>query len=285
MENFFKKLKKIVKPKENKTSKMKKNSKSPQQSLSPTAGTSHDLTTAPHSSPPPPSPETAQAAPSPETAQAEPLESTSHEANTGQPDEFTKNLYKKPTTLIRDKSDNLEITVLQRELRQNHKFKLTDHLYELKVKEMKNSGSDKGTLIFDLFDLFEKSLIKLINTLKSTYKEDNNHLIYITVVKKEIFHGINTGSIPLQTNSKQIANIVLNMLDNYLQSNKQAKVSSDFGFHIKVLNIPHLQHLQNIKKRNKNAKFGIKAKKMKPDNSSTFTKDIPVGCPGKAKSI
>jgi G:T-mismatch repair DNA endonuclease (very short patch repair protein) len=283
MENFFKKLKKIVKPKENKTSKMKKNSKSPQQSLSPTAGTSHDLTTAPHSSPPPPSPETAQAAPSPETAQAEPLESTSHEANTGQPDEFTKNLYKKPTTLIRDKSDNLEITVLQRELRQNHKFKLTDHLYELKVKEMKNSGSDKGTLIFDLFDLFEKSLIKLINTLKSTYKEDNNHLIYITVVKKEIFHGINTGSIPLQTNSKQIANIVLNMLDNYLQSNKQAKVSSDFGFHIKVLNIPHLQHLQNIKKRNKNAKFGIKAKKMKPDNSSTFTKDIPVGCPERQK--
>ncbi len=125
--------------------------------------------------------------------------------------------------------------------RKRTRYSLSDHLFNLWVETKRNITP----LIFDLEFALEKALVHVLDRLRSEYNaSQNQNQVYITVLEKNILHGLNSGNYSLNTPSQKIARWVLSMLYNYLKSDQTLRLNDSFKIQIKVLSFRHVRDLE-----------------------------------------
>ncbi len=124
-------------------------------------------------------------------------------------------------------------------------YSLSDHLFNVWIEP---KGSNP--YIVDLEGALEKALIQILDSLKAVYNAtQNQNQIYITIIEKNILHGLNSGNYSLQTPSQKIVRWVLSMLYNYLKSDQTLKLNDTFKIQIKVLSLRHVQDLEKFRRK------------------------------------
>ncbi len=148
-------------------------------------------------------------------------------------------VYKKGTKVFEDHAYKVYVKAVSH--RQRTQYSLSDHLFTLWLEEKTHSVP----LLFDLEFALEQALIQVLDRLKEVYNaQQNQNQIYVTVLEKNILHGLNSGNYSLNTPSKKIVRWVLSMLYNYLKSDQTLRLNNSFKIQIKVLSIRHVRDLQ-----------------------------------------
>jgi hypothetical protein len=113
-------------------------------------------------------------------------------------------------------------------------------LFELKI----HSKQNRSAKLTDLFELLHEGLKKALDKLKGMYGNEQRRQIYVTIINSqpEIVGGLNTGNYNILTESKKIADYLVNMLENYLQSHEKLQLSDGFKVQFKVLSVDHVDH-------------------------------------------
>ena len=117
-------------------------------------------------------------------------------------------------------------------------FSYSDHLYNMSFTVKKQSKF----VLRSLFELLDFALTTALESIISHYPKTYENQIYTTVIQSGLLNGLNSGGYSLATPPKQIVSHVLNMLENYLQSNENLTLDSSFKVQFKVLSKAHVKH-------------------------------------------
>ena len=140
-------------------------------------------------------------------------------------------------------NNSFTVRFFQDEFRQNHRWRISDHLYTM---EFEPNNENHIYLLRDLFRLIDEALTRVITELQIMYPNTYHHQIYVTVLQRNILNGLNSGNYSMATPVRQIVNHILNLLENYLQSNERVQLDESFKIQFRVFSVEHTLHrIQN----------------------------------------
>jgi len=158
-----------------------------------------------------------------------------------EPKKKTKKKMKKKTVA---ENNSFKVTMRQINHTRRYRFNFNDHLYEINFEPKTN----QPVFVIDLMDLIHQTLVNIINELKQRYPADNRHQLYTTLIQRNILRGLNSGNFDINTDAEIIANHMLNMLENYIQSNMSLQFDDSLKLQVKVLSVDHTEH-NNLHKK------------------------------------
>ena len=88
--------------------------------------------------------------------------------------------------------------------------------------------NNKDYLLRSLFALLSFGLKIVIESLQNKYPKTFENQIYTTIVQSGLLNGLNSGGYSLATPASSIVSHMLNMLENYLQSNENLTLDNSF---------------------------------------------------------
>jgi G:T-mismatch repair DNA endonuclease (very short patch repair protein) len=135
--------------------------------------------------------------------------------------------------------ENVSVSIRRAEHRQERLFRLEDQLYDINV-EPREEGSRPPLL--SLLDVILEAIEKVILKLQQQYDDTSRRQIYLTITDKDLVNGLNTGNYDLRTDAHVMANHLVFMLYNYLQSEKTLPLEKSFKIQAKILSINHARH-------------------------------------------
>jgi hypothetical protein len=148
--------------------------------------------------------------------------------------------------------ENNEIEVfVQKSLHKRLKrFKMQDNLFNVKVK-IKNNSSPP--LIKDLLMVLDKAFNFILANIKTFFKDDEENIVYMTLIQSPMVNGLNSAGFHLQDNSSsEMIDQILNMLQRFLISdnNINLEINDTFKVYVHVLSVDHVE----FKRRHPRAK-------------------------------
>ena len=145
---------------------------------------------------------------------------------------------------------NIEVFV-QKSLHKRLKtFKMEDSVFHVKITVKDNQTPP---LLKDLLVVFEKVFTFILSNIRTFFKEDEENIVYMTLMQSPMVNGLNSAGFHLQDNSSdEIVDQILNMLQRFLISdnNIDLHINDTFKVFVHVLSINHVQ----FKKRYPRAK-------------------------------
>lgn len=193
---------------------------------------------------PEPEPSTSfQNLPSPPLLPEEDEDLTDYEREEGSQPE----LFDTVTTVYED--DTFQVNVVKEMFKRQKIFAIEDHSYVMRIK-MKNKQSEKPFLK-SLIDVLYTAFTFMINNLKTFIKPsaEEDNLIYLCIHQDSMTDSINSGSFRLQSvQTEQLVQDVLNMFENYVNSDSTIRMDSSFRCFFRVLSIPHVQYTKHRRK-------------------------------------
>ena len=133
--------------------------------------------------------------------------------------------------------ENNEIEVfVQKSLHKRLKtFKMQDSVFHVKVK-VKNNRSPP--LIKDLLIVLEKAFNFILSNIRTFFKDNEENIVYMTLIQSPMVNGLNSAGFHLQDNSSnEIVDQILNMLQRFLISdnNINLEINDTFKVFVHVL--------------------------------------------------
>jgi len=177
--------------------------------------------------------------------------------------------------------ENEEIEVfVQKSLHKRLKtFKMQDSLFHVKVK-VKNNRSPP--LIKDLLMVLDKAFNFILANIRTFFKDDEENIVYMTLIQSPMVNGLNSAGFHLQDNSSsEMIDQILNMLQRFLISdnNINLEINDTFKVYVHVLSVDHVEY----KRRHPRAKQkNIRKKHYGAQNSKNslnyiWAIDVPKG--------
>ncbi len=151
--------------------------------------------------------------------------------------QISERSYEKGTLVYRDMNVDVEVKAVDH--KRNTRFRSDDHLYEINIHPKRRNAP----LLLSLETALREALLAILMTLKGNYSTDLHHQVYVTIIEKNILHGLNTGNFDLNGPSHEIVNRALTILHSYLKSNQTMKLNDSFKIQIRVLGHRHTEHL------------------------------------------
>ncbi len=110
-------------------------------------------------------------------------------------------------------SGRFRVSVLKRSPRKYSKFNLTDQLFDLSLKVIKENEAE-GSLLKDTLEILHKAITEAVRVIQNRFKNIKfNHQLYLTIVDKDLMNrGINTAHFSLQENPSIMADTLLTKL-------------------------------------------------------------------------
>ena len=130
------------------------------------------------------------------------------------------------------------VTLRQIDHRRETRFRISDHLFEMKLTPRNNAN----LLVESHLQIINDAITKAVENLQRLYNEDFRRQIYSTIIDNSIEHGLNSGNFDIRTPADAIAGVMLEMLENFLQSNEHLELNSSFKVQFKVLSVEHYEH-------------------------------------------
>lgn len=93
-------------------------------------------------------------------------------------------------TKLSYENDTLKLIVIQVDHKQEKRFRLQDHLFNLKIVPKTNQMPKLANILVFLHAAF----LFIINKIKKFYKPEDRNIAFMTVYQSEITNGLNTGS-------------------------------------------------------------------------------------------
>ena len=137
-------------------------------------------------------------------------------------------------------NSDLNITVREISHQRYSRFNVGDHLYSIRLRPTDRTNMP---LIANIEDSLQQALIRVLNSLKESYPQEEDFQVYLTILGKDIRGGLNSGNYSLRTPSHKIVRWMLSMLYNYLKSNQTMRLDNSFHVKIKVLSMHHTNDL------------------------------------------
>ncbi len=146
------------------------------------------------------------------------------------------NPYAQGITVFSD--NNVDINIRSVEHQRQTRFRTEDHLYQINIIPRRRTAP----LIISLENAIAEALSAILSTLQGVYARNLHHQVYITVIERNILHGLNTGNFDLNTPPREIINRVLTILHSYLKSKQTLQLNDSFKIQLKVLSHNHSNH-------------------------------------------
>jgi hypothetical protein len=173
-------------------------------------------------------------------------------------------------------SDGLELFIEKGVSQRDTAFRLEDHLYFIKFRP-KEDVSDFPLLIQILNLLFE-GLNHIVTELLTLYNPNERNLCYLTIYQEPMINGLNAEPFILQTDSKEMVDRILQILNQYLTSNQTLEINNTFKVYVQILSVGHskLKFIsgpprKNYRKKHYGCSDNLKPYKMK------WAIDVPFG--------
>ena len=177
--------------------------------------------------------------------------------------------------------ENKEIEVfVQKSLHKRLKtFKMQDSMFHVKVKIKNNSAPP---LIKDLLMVLDKAFNFILSNIRTFFKDDEENIVYMTLIQSPMVNGLNSAGFHLQDNSSsEIIDEILNMLQRFLISdnNINLEINDTFKVFIHVLSVDHVEfkkrHPRAKQKNTRKKHYG--APKSKNSLNCMWAIDVPNG--------
>lgn len=151
---------------------------------------------------------------------------------------------------------NIAFFVQKYNPKKHDRFSTTDHIFQLSVKSNDNS---EDPLLASLMDGLDKSLNNILNDLKKLYDLKLHHMVFITILDKNIVGSIRSGGFDLNTPNSVIINTILGYFESFLQSKKHLdlRLNNEFSIHFRVVSPKHVEQWKK-KKEGKVHTYGSK---------------------------
>ena len=157
------------------------------------------------------------------------------------PNQGNRHPYERGTIVFSDR--NVEITVQSVRHQRNTRFRTQDHLYQININPRRRSAP----LLLSLERAIQEGLTTILMRLKQSYPANLHHQIYLTIIERNILHGLNTGNFDLNSPAPLIINRALTILHSYLKSKQTLRLNDSFKIQIKVLSHAHTRHMERTK--------------------------------------
>ncbi len=151
------------------------------------------------------------------------------------------NIFEEGTTVFTDNNVTVKVKSVQNQ--RNTRFRTQDHLYQINIEPRRRTAP----LLLTLERAIHEALVNILLKLKTMYAQNLHHQIYLTIIERNILHGLNTGNFDINTASNVIINRVMTILHSYLKSKQTLRLNNSFKIQIKVLSHRHTQHLISTK--------------------------------------
>lgn len=146
------------------------------------------------------------------------------------------------------KDGNLSFIVQQKTHKKNNKFALDDHIYQLTIEN--NKKHSVSPLLHSLLYGLDVAIKEILKLLKQHYDLTQHHMVYLTILERNITGSIRSGGFDLNTPDNQIVNTILGYFESFLQSSSHLnlKLNDSFSFNFKVMQPKHVQALKDQNK-------------------------------------
>ena len=135
-------------------------------------------------------------------------------------------------------TDAMVATMRQIDHRRETRFHLSDHLFELILTPKNNTTN----LVDSHLQVINDAIVRAVQNLQRLYNNDFRRQIYSTIIDESIEHGLNSGNFDIRTPADAIAGVMLEMLENFIQSNDYLEINNSFKVQFKVLSVEHYEH-------------------------------------------
>ena len=136
-------------------------------------------------------------------------------------------------------NSNFEVRLKRIAHSKHSQFNYSDHLYSMTFNVRKSGKSFKLTKCFSLLNA---ALLRALENISGFYNKSYENQIYTTIIQHGLLNGLNSGGYSLATPPQTICNHMLNMLENFLQSNENLTFDKSFQIQFKVLSRQHVSH-------------------------------------------
>ena len=100
-------------------------------------------------------------------------------------------------------------------------------------------------MLNDLSEILNAGIITAVQNLQNLYNNDYRRQLYCTIIDRSIDHGLNSGNFDIRTPADAIAGLMLEMYENFIQSNQHLELNDSFKVQFKILSVEHFNHNVN----------------------------------------
>ena len=139
-------------------------------------------------------------------------------------------------TFVAYQDDNLRVIVKQAKHIHQKRFRLTDHLMDVKIEHL---GTTEAPLLNSLLEMLGHTIETIVGRLQEWYGATENRQVYATVIEDKMVGGLRTGHFSLNTPKEEIAAGIVYRLYNYLKSAQDLRLNDSFRINFKILSVNH----------------------------------------------
>ena len=149
------------------------------------------------------------------------------------------------TTLYQD--EQIRLIVKSAKLTRHVNFNVEDHLFKMSIL----SNSNRSPLILSITKALSIGMTRLIKKLRRYYPRNQHRQMYIAFTAKDITGGLNSQNCSIWAPINKVVSEVLNMIENYCQSNRDFKLDESCLIQVKILSMRHAMLKESLGHRRK----------------------------------